>query len=114
VVVGDFNIAHRDIDVHSRWKIAEIYTVEEREWIDGFLNKYVDLYRHFHPNETDVFSVWNQKTEARIHNEGLRLVFFSSLNSKHFASLCVQPFFSLHLEHHFISERCQKLNSDVC
>jgi hypothetical protein len=87
---------------------------EEREWIDGFLNKYVDLYRHFHPNETDVFSVWNQKTEARIHNEGLRLVFFSFLNSKHFASLCIQSFFSLHLEHHFISERCQKLNSDVC
>jgi exonuclease III len=27
VVVGDFNVAHRDIDVHSRWKIAEIYTV---------------------------------------------------------------------------------------
>jgi hypothetical protein len=48
---------------------------EERDWIDGFLNKYVDLYRHFHPNETDVFSVWNQKTEARIHNEGLRIDF---------------------------------------
>ncbi len=27
MVVGDFNVAHRDIDVHSRWKIAEIYTV---------------------------------------------------------------------------------------
>lgn len=26
MVVGDFNVAHRDIDVHSRWKIAEIYT----------------------------------------------------------------------------------------
>jgi exodeoxyribonuclease-3 len=46
---------------------------EEREWLDGFLSKYVDLYRHFHPDEKDVYSVWNQKTEARIHNEGLRL-----------------------------------------
>eukprot|EP00271_Cylindrocystis_brebissonii_P011071 TRINITY_DN2777_c3_g1_i1.p1 TRINITY_DN2777_c3_g1~~TRINITY_DN2777_c3_g1_i1.p1 ORF type:complete len:504 (+),score=66.04 TRINITY_DN2777_c3_g1_i1:256-1767(+) len=36
---------------------------------------YVDLYRHFHPDTRDVFSVWNQKTEARIHNEGQRIDF---------------------------------------
>lgn len=73
VIVGDFNIAHKDIDVHPRWKVEECYSLEEREWIDGFLSKYVDLYRHFHPDEKDVYSVWNQKTEARIHNEGLRI-----------------------------------------
>ncbi|KAG0629984.1 hypothetical protein M758_1G144800 [Ceratodon purpureus] len=73
MIVGDFNIAHKDIDVHARWKVEEIYSLEEREWLDGFLSKYVDLYRHFHPDEKDVYSVWNQKTEARIHNEGLRI-----------------------------------------
>lgn len=73
VIVGDFNIAHKDIDVHARWKAEECYSLEEREWIDGFLSKYVDLYRHFHPDEKDVYSVWNQKTEARIHNEGFRI-----------------------------------------
>lgn len=27
VIVGDFNVAHKDIDVHSRWKVEEIYSL---------------------------------------------------------------------------------------
>lgn len=26
VIVGDFNVTHKDIDVHSRWRVGEIYT----------------------------------------------------------------------------------------
>lgn len=46
---------------------------EEREWLDGFLSRYIDLYRHFHPDEKNIFSVWDQKSDARTRNEGLRL-----------------------------------------
>lgn len=73
VIVGDFNVAHKDIDVHSRWKVEEIYSLEEREWLDGFLSRYIDLYRHFHPDEKNIFSVWDQKSDARTRNEGLRI-----------------------------------------
>jgi exonuclease III len=27
VVVGDFNVAHKDIDVHSKWKVEECYSL---------------------------------------------------------------------------------------
>lgn len=40
--------------------------------MDSFLTEYVDLFRHFHPEAKDVYSVWDQKTDARIHNEGVR------------------------------------------
>jgi len=33
---------------------------------------YVDLFRHFHPHARDVFTVWDQRTDARPRNEGQR------------------------------------------
>ena len=53
-------------------KSIRVCSAEETGFMDKLFNEYVDLFRHFHPNDEDVFSVWNQKTEARIHNEGLR------------------------------------------
>ncbi|GLJ08923.1 hypothetical protein SUGI_0098660 [Cryptomeria japonica] len=73
VILGDFNVAHRDIDVFRDWNIHDIYSSEELSWIDEFFKDYVDLFRFFHPNARDVFSVWNARKEARIHNEGLRI-----------------------------------------
>lgn len=34
MIVGDFNIAHKDIDVHSRWKVEECYT--SGKYLDSF------------------------------------------------------------------------------
>ncbi|MCO5593298.1 hypothetical protein L7F22_047306 [Adiantum nelumboides] len=73
ILVGDLNVPHKDKDVHRRWNIREIYSAEEIGFMDILFDKYVDLFRNFHPNDEDVFSVWDQKTEARIHNEGLRI-----------------------------------------
>ncbi|KAH9307218.1 hypothetical protein KI387_035129, partial [Taxus chinensis] len=73
VVLGDFNIAHRAIDVFKDWNIHDVYSPEEISWIDEFFKEYVDLFRYFHPDARDVFSVWDAKSEARIHNEGLRI-----------------------------------------
>lgn len=73
ILVGDLNVPHKDKDVHKKWNIRDIYSAEELKFMDVLFDKYVDLFRHFHPNDEDVFSVWNQKKEARIHNEGLRI-----------------------------------------
>ncbi|KAI5062045.1 hypothetical protein GOP47_0022584 [Adiantum capillus-veneris] len=73
ILVGDLNVPHKDQDVHRRWNIREIYSAEELSFMDALFDEYVDLFRKFHPNDEDVFSVWNQKKEARIHNEGLRI-----------------------------------------
>ncbi|KAH7431767.1 hypothetical protein KP509_08G065600 [Ceratopteris richardii] len=84
VVVGDLNVAHKDKDVYRKWNIRDIYTAEEINFMDALLTEYVDLFRYFHPNEEDAFSVWDQKKEARIHNEGLRIDY----------ALCDQGFLS--------------------
>lgn len=73
IIVGDLNVPHKDKDVHKIWNIRDIYSSEEIAFMDALLGEYVDLFRHFHPDDEDVFSVWNQKKEARIHNEGLRI-----------------------------------------
>lgn len=73
VVMGDFNIAHKDIDIYKDWSIHDLYTPDEISWINDFFRDYVDLFRHFHPDARDVFSNWDTKKEARIHNEGLRI-----------------------------------------
>eukprot|EP00850_Spirogloea_muscicola_P013603 SM000093S24414 [mRNA] locus=s93:149864:152177:- [translate_table: standard] len=72
VVVGDLNIAHKDIDVHHQWHVKDIYSTGERVWLESMLHKYVDLYRHFHPEVSNVFTVWDQRTDARTENKGLR------------------------------------------
>lgn len=73
IVLGDFNIAHKDIDIYNDWRIQDIYTPDEISWIDDFFRDYIDLFRHFHPDARDVFSNWNMRKEARIHNKGLRI-----------------------------------------
>eukprot|EP00850_Spirogloea_muscicola_P020543 SM000219S06688 [mRNA] locus=s219:164970:167412:+ [translate_table: standard] len=73
VVVGDLNIAHKDIDVHHQWHVKDIHSTGERAWLESLLHKYVDLYRHFYPEVSNVFTVWDQRTDARTENKGLRI-----------------------------------------
>lgn len=84
----DLNLGHTWVKTSNKVNgCVYLILAEEREWMDGFFSKYVDLYRHFHPDTTDVFSVWNQKTEARIHNEGLRWVPINYVTK----TLCTSP-----------------------
>ncbi|WP_293180998.1 exodeoxyribonuclease III, partial [Oceanithermus sp.] len=52
VLMGDLNVAHREIDIarpKQNQKSAG-FTPEERAWIDAFLKKgWVDTFRHLHP-----------------------------------------------------------------
>jgi exodeoxyribonuclease-3 len=53
VVCGDFNIAHREIDIHNPVsnKNTSGFLPEERAWIDKFLERgFVDTFRYMHPD----------------------------------------------------------------
>jgi len=78
VVCGDFNTAHKEIDL-ARPKQNEKksgFLPIERSWIDKFIKYgYVDTFRHFNkkPNQ---YSWWDQKTHSRDRNIGWRIDYF--------------------------------------
>eukprot|EP00897_Mesotaenium_endlicherianum_P003466 jgi/Mesen1/3147/ME000184S02212 len=75
ILVGDLNVSYRQADVFHQWRLEDIFGPEELRWFHELLEEYVDLFHHLHPDAQDVFSVWNQKTSGRIHNEGQRIDF---------------------------------------
>lgn len=79
VVCGDFNIAHREIDL-ARPKLNEKNTgflPVEREFLDMFTNAgYIDTFRHVNGDVKDAYSWWSYKTFARAKNVGWRIDYF--------------------------------------
>ena len=78
VVCGDFNTAHKEIDL-ARPKENEKtsgFLPIERDWIGTFIDHgYVDTFRHFN-KEPDKYSWWDFKTRARERNVGWRIDYF--------------------------------------
>lgn len=76
VVVGDYNVAHRAIDIYDPIRLADHsgFLPEEREWFDSFLALgFIDTFRYFHPNAKDKYSWWSYRELARISNRGWRI-----------------------------------------
>ena len=78
VVCGDFNTAHKEIDLcrpKENEKISGFLPIE-RTWIDTFIDHgYVDTFRHFN-KESAQYSWWDFKTRARERNVGWRIDYF--------------------------------------
>jgi exodeoxyribonuclease III len=76
IVCGDFNIAHRAIDLKN-WKQNQKnsgFLPEEREWFDGFLALgLVDVARELWGPERAVYSWWSQRGAAWQNDVGWRL-----------------------------------------
>jgi exodeoxyribonuclease-3 len=75
LVCGDFNIAHREIDIHNPVsnKKTSGFLPEERAWIDKLLESgFVDTFRHMNP-DTVKYSWWSFRSNARSKNLGWRL-----------------------------------------
>ena len=76
---GDFNIAHRAIDL-ARPKQNEKNTgflPEERAFLDRFTDMgYVDTFRHVHGDVEGRYSWWSYKMRAREKNVGWRIDYF--------------------------------------
>lgn len=79
IVCGDFNTAHHPIDL-ARPKENEKtsgFMPIERAWMDKFVSHgYIDTFRHFHPDQKDMYSWWNMRTFARERNVGWRIDYF--------------------------------------
>ena len=79
VLCGDLNVAHREIDLKnpkSNRKNAG-FTDEEREGFQQLLDAgFVDTFRHFYPDQTDIYSWWSYRFRAREKNSGWRIDYF--------------------------------------
>lgn len=77
VITGDYNIAHREIDIHDPKgnKNSSGFLPEERAWMDKFLAAgYVDSFRHKHPDMAHRYSWWSQRfPSVRLQNKGWRI-----------------------------------------
>lgn len=77
IVVGDYNIAHKEIDIHDPKgnKKSSGFLPEERAWMDSFLqNEWVDSFRALNPDTTGAYSWWSQRfPTVRAQNKGWRI-----------------------------------------
>jgi exodeoxyribonuclease III len=80
LLMGDFNIAHRPIDL-ARPKQNEKsagYLPEERAWMSRYVELgYVDFFRQRYPELTDAYTWWSFRARARERNVGWRLDYAS-------------------------------------
>ncbi|MEN9382134.1 MAG: exodeoxyribonuclease [Bacteroidota bacterium] len=77
IVAGDYNIAHRDIDIHDPKgnKKSSGFLPEEKVWMDQFIaSGWIDSYRHINPTTTGAYSWWSQRfPSVRLNNKGWRI-----------------------------------------
>jgi exodeoxyribonuclease-3 len=75
---GDFNVAHREIDL-ARPKGNERnagFTIEERRSFDRYIDAgFIDSFRHFEPGGGH-YSWWSQRGGSRERNVGWRIDYF--------------------------------------
>jgi len=76
IVCGDYNIAHKDIDIHNPVsnKKTSGFLPEERAWLDKFMNNdFVDGFRHLN-KEPDHYTWWSvMRPSTRLENKGWRI-----------------------------------------
>jgi exodeoxyribonuclease-3 len=78
VICGDYNIAHKPIDLAHPKQNEENpgYLPEERAWMDEFTAAgYIDTFRSLHP-EPQRYSWWSYRLNARDRNVGWRIDYF--------------------------------------
>jgi exodeoxyribonuclease-3 len=75
IIVGDYNIAHNEIDIHnpSGNKDSSGFLPEERAWMTKwFDNGFTDAFRYKHPAKVE-YSWWSFRAGARGNNKGWRI-----------------------------------------
>lgn len=79
IVCGDMNVAHKEIDIKNPKSNRHNagFTDEEREKFTHLLDSgFVDTFRHFYPDQTDIYSWWSYRFNARQNNAGWRIDYF--------------------------------------
>jgi exodeoxyribonuclease-3 len=78
IICGDFNTAHREIDLRNpkQNETTSGFLPEERVWIDKYLEHgFVDAYRYLYPERVQ-YTWWTYRLSARKRNIGWRLDYF--------------------------------------
>ena len=79
IVCGDLNVAHKEIDLKnpkSNRRNAG-FTDEERGKFTELLEAgFIDTFRYFYPDQTDIYSWWSYRFQARQKNAGWRIDYF--------------------------------------
>lgn len=84
ICCGDLNVAHQEIDLKnpkSNRKNAG-FTDEERAKFSALLEAgFIDTFRYFYPDRSDVYSWWSYRFKAREKNAGWRIDYFLTSES---------------------------------
>ncbi len=79
IACGDFNVAHRPIDLKndkSNYNKTAGYTQKEIDGMDRFLSSgFSDSFRHLYP-EKEAYTYWSYRFKARERNVGWRIDYF--------------------------------------
>ena len=80
IVCGDFNVAHKPIDLarpKQNYNKSAGYMQEEIDGMDRFTKGgLLDTFRHLYPDLTDKYSWWSYRAGAREKNVGWRIDYF--------------------------------------
>ncbi|MCK3685118.1 exodeoxyribonuclease III [Maribellus sp. YY47] len=80
IVCGDFNVAHKAVDLarpKQNYNKAAGYMREEIDGMDRFTQGgLIDTFRYFYPDAVDKYSWWSYRAGARGKNIGWRIDYF--------------------------------------
>ncbi|MEE4116948.1 MAG: exodeoxyribonuclease III, partial [Marinilabiliaceae bacterium] len=80
IACGDFNVAHKEIDLarpKANYNKSAGFMQEEIDGMDRFTGGgLADTFRHFYPDKTEAYSWWSYRAGARPKNIGWRIDYF--------------------------------------
>ena len=79
IFCGDLNVAHQEIDLKNpktNRKNAGFSDEERGKFSDVLAAGFIDTYRYFYPDKTEVYSWWSYRFSARAKNAGWRIDYF--------------------------------------
>lgn len=76
IISGDFNICHKEIDIHNPTGLQNVsgFLPMEREWLSRFIEEceLIDSFRHFN-DQPNNYTWWSYRQNSRERNKGWRL-----------------------------------------
>ena len=80
IVCGDFNVAHKEIDLarpKPNYNKSAGFTQKEIDGMDRFTQGgFIDTFRYFYPDQKDIYTWWSFRAGARGRNVGWRIDYF--------------------------------------
>ncbi|OIK12693.1 exodeoxyribonuclease III [Bacillus sp. MUM 13] len=79
ILCGDLNVAHHEIDLKNPKsnKQNSGFTIEERGKMTNIIEQgFLDTFRFFHPDKTDMYTWWSYMSKVRERNIGWRIDYF--------------------------------------